>query len=189
MITTYADLLRPQTQRLAWAYDLALVTLGTALIAVSAQFAVRLPFSPVPVTGQTLMVLLIGASLGRKRGTATLLAYLAEGLVGLPVFAQGGLGWAYLLGPTGGYLFGMVAAAYLVGWLAERGWDRKPSTTAVAMLGGNLAIYALGVTWLALFTGWNAALPLGLLPFIPGDLLKIVLATLLLPAGWKLLGK
>jgi biotin transport system substrate-specific component len=151
--------------------------------------AIPLPFSPVPVTGQTLAVLLVGALLGSRRGSLAVLAYIAQGLAGLPVFAGGALGMARLLGPTGGYLVGFVAAAFLVGLLAERGWDRRVLTTAAAMMLGNLVIYAIGALWLAPFVGGpEQALATGVLPFIPGDLVKIAAAALLLPAGWKLLG-
>lgn len=185
----YADILRPTVRRSALLYDAALVLAGSLLIALSAQVAILLPFSPVPVTGQTLAVLLVGALLGSRRGSLAVMTYIAQGLVGLPVFAGGAFGLARLFGPTGGYLIGFVAAAYLVGLLAERGWDRRVLTTAAAMALGNVVIYAIGALWLAPFVGGlDKALAAGVLPFIPGDLLKIGAAALLLPAGWKLLG-
>ena len=184
----YADILRPTVRRSAWLYDAALVLAGSLLIALSAQVAILLPFSPVPVTGQTLAVLLVGALLGSRRGSLAVLTYVVQGLAGLPVFAGGAFGLVRLLGPTGGYLVGFVAAAFLVGLLAERGWDRRVSTTAAAMTLGNLVIYATGALWLAAFVGGlDQALALGVAPFIPGDLLKIGAAALLLPAGWRLL--
>jgi biotin transport system substrate-specific component len=185
---TFADILRPATKRLAWAYDAALVFGGSLIVALSAQVAIRLPFSPVPVTGQTLAVLLVGALLGSRRGAMSLLAYLAEGLIGLPVFAGGASGAAYAIGPTGGYLVGFVAAAYVAGWLAERGWDRRAGSAILAMLAGNAAIYAFGLSWLAAYVG-RRALALGLLPYLAGDAVKLALAAALLPMGWKLLGK
>ncbi len=185
--TTYADLLRPTARRQALFYDAALIIGGSLFIALSAQVAIRLPFSPVPITAQTLAVLLTGALLGSRRGALSLLAYLAEGLAGLPVFSAGRAGLAHLLGPTGGYLIGFVAAAYLTGYLAERGWDRRVDTTALAMLAGNVALYLPGLAWLASFVGADKALTLGLYPFVIGDLLKIVLAMTLLPTGWRLL--
>ncbi len=186
----YADILRPTVRRSALLYDAALVLAGSLLIALSAQIAVPLPFSPVPVTGQTLAVLLVGALLGSRRGSLAVLVYIAQGMAGLPVFAGGAAGPARLLGPTGGYLVGFVAAAYLVGLLAERGWDRRVSTTAAAMALGNVVIYAVGALWLAVFVGGLVpALTAGVMPFIPGDLVKIAIAALLLPAGWKLLGR
>lgn len=185
----YADLLRPTLRRSALLYDAALVLGGSLFIALSAQIAVQLPFSPVPVTGQTLAVLLVGALLGSRRGALAVLAYIAEGLAGLPVFAGGAAGLARLAGPTGGYLIGFVVAAYVVGLLAERGWDRRFGTTVAAMTLGNGVIYAIGATWLAVFVGGAAqAWSLGVLPFLPGDALKIILAAVLLPGGWKLLG-
>ncbi len=174
---------------MALAYDAALILGGSLLVALAARVALRLPFSPVPVTGQTLAVLLVGALLGSKRGALALTAYLYEGLVGLPVFAGGMSGPAHAFGPTGGYLVGFVAAAFVTGWFAERGWDRSVGGTLVAMLAGTLALYACGVAWLALFTGPEAALSLGLVPFVPGDLCKIALAAAFLPAGWRFLGR
>ena len=185
----YADLLRPTMRRSALLYDAALVLGASLVIALSAQVAIQLPFSPVPITGQTMAVLLVGALLGSRRGALAVLAYIAEGLAGLPVFAGGAAGLARLFGPTGGYLVGFVAAAFLVGWLAERGWDRRFGTTLAAMTLGNLVIYAVGVVWLAVFVGGlSRAWSLGVLPFLPGDVIKIILAAVLLPGGWKLLG-
>ena len=185
----YADLLRPTMRRSALLYDAALVLGASLVIAMSAQVAIQLPFSPVPITGQTMAVLLVGALLGSRRGALAVLAYIAEGLAGLPVFAGGAAGLARLFGPTGGYLVGFVAAAFLVGWLAERGWDRRFGTTLAAMTLGNLVIYSVGAVWLAVFVGGlSGAWSLGVLPFLPGDTLKIVLAAVLLPGGWKLLG-
>jgi biotin transport system substrate-specific component len=186
--TTYADVLRPSVKKYALLYDIVLVVGGSLFIALSAQVAIHLPFSPVPVTGQTLAVLLVGMLLGSRRGSLSLLTYLVEGLAGLPVFAGGTAGFARLLGPTGGYLVGFVAAAYVTGRLAERGWDRRVGTTILAMLLGNAAIYALGLPWLAAFVRIGRALPLGFYPFIPGDIVKLALAAILLPAGWKIPG-
>jgi biotin transport system substrate-specific component len=185
---TYADILRPSVKRQALLYDAILVLAGSLLIGLSARLAIRLPFSPVPITGQTMAVLLAGALLGSRRGALSVLAYLGEGMAGLPVFAGGAGGIAHLAGPTGGYLAGFVLAALVVGWLAERGWDRHPGTTALAMLLGNAAIYALGLPWLAAFVGGERALVLGLYPFLAGDLLKLALAAALLPVGWKVVG-
>jgi biotin transport system substrate-specific component len=187
---TIADIARPANRRSARYYDLSLILAFSFFIALLAQAAIPLPFSPVPITGQTLGVLLAGLLLGSRRGAACLLVYLAEGALGLPVFAGGTAGPAVLVGPTAGYLAGFVLAAYLVGRMAERGWDRSYGGTFLAMLLGNLAIYACGVTWLALYLGdFGRALVGGLLPFIPGDLLKILLAVALLPTGWRLLGR
>jgi biotin transport system substrate-specific component len=169
--------------------EVVLLLGGSLLIALSAQLRVALPFSPVPITGQTFAVLLLGALYGSKRGPATVATYLALGAMGLPVFAGGASGVARLIGPTAGYLVGFLVAAFVVGSLSERGWDRKPWTAAASMFIGSVVIYATGVLWLAKFVGWPAVLSTGVLPFLPGDVLKIALATLLLPAGWKLIGR
>ena len=185
---TVADLLRPYEKRLAGLYDVALIIGGSLLIGLSAHVKVWLPFSPVPVTGQTFAVLMLGALLGARRGCLAVLAYITEGAAGLPVFAAG-VGTAALLGPTGGYLFGFIPAAYITGKLAEKGWDRRIGTTVLAMVFGNLAIYTFGLLWLCCLTGFGTkVLTLGLYPFIIGDLVKIILAAILLPAGWKLIG-
>jgi biotin transport system substrate-specific component len=186
---TAINTFRPAEARHAWVYDAACIMAGSLFVALSAQVALRLPFSPVPVTGQTLAALLVGAVLGSRRGSLALLVYLAEGLAGIPVFAGGGMGLARLLGPTGGYLVGLVAAAYATGLLAERGWDRRPATAAMAMLAGNAVVYAFGLTWLARFVGPDHVLTAGLLPFVPGDLLKVALAAGLLPVGWRLIDR
>ncbi len=186
---TYTAILRPRAKRLAWLYDLTLIVGGSLLVALSAQLAFRLPFSPVPITGQTLAVLLVGALLGSVRGGLSMLLYLAQGVAGLPVFAAGGAGVAYFLGPTGGYLLGFVAGATLTGLLAERGWDRRIGTTLMAMLLGTVVIYAAGLIWLVVFAGAVNVLAAGLYPFLPGAVVKIVVAAMLLPQGWRLLGR
>ena len=142
----------------------------------------------MPVTGQTLAVLAAGALLGSRRGALSLIAYLLQGLGGLPVFASGASGWAYALGPTGGYLIGFVAAAFVTGWLTERGWDRHVLLAALAMIAGSAAIYAFGLPWLSIYAGRHVV-AVGLTPFIAGDVIKVALAALALPAGWKLVGR
>ena len=184
---TVADLLRPCEGRLAGFYDLALIVGGSLLIDLCAQVRILLPFGPVPVTGQTFAVLMTGALLGSRRGGLAVLAYLIEGLAGLPVFAFGG-GAAALVGPTGGYLMGFLPAAYITGLLAERGWDRRIGKTMLAMVLGNAVLYTCGLFWLCCLMGaGKRVLIVGLYPFVVGDLLKIVLAAILLPSGWKLL--
>ncbi|MFC2030899.1 biotin transporter BioY [Chloroflexota bacterium] len=185
---TYADLLRPAMKGRALVYHIGLVIFGSLLVALSARIVLPLPFSPVPITGQTLTVLLVGASLGSRLGGLSLLLYLMAGLARLPVFAGGMGGPLVLLGPTGGYLIGFVAAAYLAGLLAEKGWDRRFGSTVAAMLLGNLVIYAFGLLWLARYAG-DMTLRLGLYPYLPGDLLKVFLAALLLPFGWWFLNR
>ena len=184
---TLADLLRPSEKKLAGFYDVTLIIAGSLLIGLCAHVKVWLPFSPVPVTGQTFAVLMIGSLLGARRGCLAVLAYIIEGAAGLPVFAVGA-GPAVLIGPTGGYLFGFIPAVYITGRLAEMGWDRRIGTTVLAMVLGNLAIYTFGMFWLCCLTGFNTmVLSLGLYPFIIGDMVKIILAAILLPSGWKLL--
>jgi biotin transport system substrate-specific component len=169
--------------------EVALVLGGSLLTALSAQLHIVLPFSPVPITGQTFAVLILGALYGRTRGPGTVLTYLALGALGLPIFAGGAFGVARLIGPTGGYLVGFLAAACVVGLLSEQGWDRKPWTMAVSMIIGNAVIYVTGVLWLSRFVGWPAILSTGVLPFLASDALKIALATILLPTGWKLISR
>lgn len=171
------------------AYHMVLVVLGSLLVVLSARVAIRLPFSPVPVTGQTYAVLLVGAALGSRRGVLSMLLYIVEGGMGLPFFAAGASGWTRVFGPTGGYLLSYVLAAFVVGWLAERGWDRRLGTCVLAMLAGEIAIYLVGLPWLAAFVGADRVLPLGLLPFVPGDAFKLLLASASLPIAWRLLGR
>ena len=181
---TLVDVLLPRQQR-SWLLDAALVLLFSAFVGLTAQ--VEIPLWPVPLTLQTLGVLFTGAVLGSRRGALALVLYLAEGAAGLPIFAGGASGVAHLLGPTGGYLAGFVIAAGVVGWFAERGWDRRLVWTALAMLAGNVIIYALGVAWLAVYLGdLQTAVVKGALIFVPGDLIKIVVAVLALPGGWAL---
>ena len=169
-----------------WLRDLLLIFLGALLVAALAQVIIPLPFTPVPITGQTFAVLLVGATMGSKRGVASLALYTLMGAVGLPFFAGGDSGLAYLSGPTLGYLIGFVVAAYAVGTVAERGLERSVRTSLVPFLIGTLVIYIFGVGWLAILFGVEKALTLGVLPFLVGDALKMVLAALALPAVWKL---
>ncbi len=157
---------------------------GSALLTLSAK--VQVPMWPVPMTMQTFAVLAIGMAYGWRLGGATLLLYLAEGFVGLPVFSKGG-GIAYFYSATSmGYIYGFVLAAVLVGWLAGRGWDRNPATTALAMLIGNIVIYVPGLLWLGMFVGWDKpVLEWGLYPFLLGDAVKLALAAAALPLAWK----
>ena len=187
--SVFVDVLlsRVETRIQAIAKDTILVLSFSLLTALSAQ--VSFWIGPVPITGQTLAVLLAGILLGSIRGGLSQVVYLLVGFTGFPFwFAAGGpLGIARLIGPTGGYLIGFVFAAFLVGWLAERGWDKKIKTAILAMLVGNIAIYIFGLLWLANFLPWKGLLATGLYPFLPGDLLKILLAGLVLPLGWKLI--
>lgn len=172
--------LRHPALRLAWQ-----LAAGVALLALLAQL--RFEIGPVPITGQTFGVLLLGAAYGALRGGAALGLYLALGAAGLPIFQGGSSGFS---GATAGYLVGFWLAAVLVGYLAQRGWDRRPLTCALAMLLGNALIYLPGLAWLRAFApDWPTTLQWGLLPFIAGDLVKLALAALLLPGAWRLLGE
>ncbi len=163
----------------------ALMLAGSLFLALCAQISV--PLEPVPITMQTFGVLLIGMAFGKRLGAATVALYLFEGALGLPVYAQLSGGLPALFGKTGGYLFGFVIAAWLVGALAERGWDRNVLTTALAMLFGNIVLYVPGLVVLGLYIGGDKAIIFGLLPFVFGDLLKLALAAVLLPSAWVLL--
>lgn len=168
------------------ARDAILVVAGTLAIAAAAQIRIPVPFSLVPITGQTFAVMLIAALYGSRRGTATIVTYIIAGAAGLPFFAGGSGGLAYLAGPTTGYLAGWIGAAWLIGSLSERGWTRGPWTTALAMWFGSLVIFASGVLWLSRFVGLREAIFTGFFPFIPGDIVKIGLAIAILQAGWKM---
>ena len=191
---TLSDALLPRhADSRRWMVDAILITLFSGFVALSARISIPLPFTEVPVTGLTLGVLFTGAVLGSRRGALALLLYLIEGAAGLPVFAPSAVlppGIGRLLGPTGGYLIASPLAAAIAGLLAERGWDRRLLWTALAMLIGNLLIYAVAIPWLMLFKGsLSLALAQGMLPFIPGDLVKIAVAAGALPGGWMLVHK
>jgi len=165
--------------------ETALIVGASLVTALAARIAIPLPWSPVPLTGQTFAVLLTGAALGARRGLLAQVLYLAEGASGLPVFA-GGLGGALVLaGPTGGFLAGFPLAAAVTGLLAERGWDRRFLTMLAAMLLGSAVILLSGCVALARLLPAGQVLPAGLLSFLPGDLMKAVAAALVLPAAWR----
>jgi biotin transport system substrate-specific component len=166
--------------------DALLVAGGAGLIAASAQVSFKLPFTPVPITGQTFSVLLVGASLGTFRGGASGLLYLLMGLL-MPVYADGGKGWDVISGGSGGYLVSYPFVCALTGFLAERNWDRKFSSAIGAMLTGNVVIYLFGLPWLAyqIHTNLEGTLEAGLYPFVPGDTFKLYLAAAALPVAWK----
>jgi len=167
--------------------DILLVVSFGIVTALSAQAAFYIGL--VPISGQTFVVVLAGALLGSKRGALSQLTYLSAGAMGAPVFAGWHGGVAHLMGPTGGYLFGFVAAAFAVGFLAERGWGRRVWTASLAMLVGNIVIYAFGLAWLSHFVPSGSVFSVGLYPFIPGDVAKTALAAGLLPSGWALLNR
>ena len=180
--------------------NIILAVLGSLFVALSAQ--IQVPLWPVPITGQTFGVLVVGLVLGWRLGGAAMLLYIAEGFVGLPVFANFSAGPAVLAGPSGGYIFGYVPAAAIVGYFAQRGWDRNVWRTAIAMLIGNITLYVPGLIVLGMFyagpgaqyvadtgatTVAGATIAAGLTPFLLGDALKLAFAAALLPVGWRLL--
>lgn len=182
------------------ARGIILALAGSLFVALCAQITV--PLWPVPITGQTFAVLSVGLVCGWRIGGAALLLYLIEGAIGFPFFNGGKAGWASIAGPAGGYIWGFILAAALVGYLAERGWDRSFLSTAAAMLLGNVVLYVPGLIWLTIFyagpgaeyiaatgaeTAWGASIKAGLLPFLIGDGLKLLLAATIIPATWALL--
>jgi biotin transport system substrate-specific component len=198
-VTALAQTLpRPRSRGGALAFDAALVIGGSLFIALLAQVTIKLPFTPVPITGQTLGVLLVGTAFGWIRAGLTLSLYLAEIAVGLPFAAEGeaGVERLTLSTPSGGYLWGFLAAATLCGWLANRGWDRSLGSSLGVMLLGSLVIYLVGLPWLHASPTFEAflghppsaedTLQAGLYPFVIGDVLKLLIAAGLLPAAWRL---
>jgi biotin transport system substrate-specific component len=181
-----ADLVAPR----AYARDVLLVSAGALLTALCAQIVIPIRGDPVPITGQTFAVLLSGAALGSTRGAAAMGLYLALGLVGLPVYSDQGSGLEVIAGATGGYLIGFPIAAWVVGRLAERRMDRSPWKALPVFTVGSLIVFATGEPWLAVAADLSLAeaISLGLLPFIPGGIVKAVAAAGLLPAAWKLAG-
>jgi biotin transporter BioY len=166
--------------------DILLILSFTLLTAISAKLKIEI--GPVPITGQTFAVLLSGALLGAKRGVLSQIFYLLGGLAGIPWFSRGG-GMGYIFSPTFGYIIGFALAAFVVGFLCEKGFDRKIETAILAMLIGNVLIYFPGLLWLAKFVGFEKVLVVGFYPFIVGDFIKLFLASLLLPFGWKMVKK
>ncbi|WP_448204306.1 biotin transporter BioY [Azospirillum sp. sgz302134] len=165
----------------------AAAVLGSALLAVSAK--VQVPFWPVPMTMQSMVVILLGMAYGSRLATATVLLYLAEGLAGLPVFAGAGAGPAYMAGPTAGYLLGFVLAAGVTGWLAERGWDRTPAKALAALTLGHALVFVPGVAWMATLFGVEKAIALGLTPFWAATILKTALGAAIMQAAWKVVAR
>lgn len=171
-----------------WARQAVLVAGGAAFVGLSAQIAIPLPFTPVPLTLQTFAVLLTAAALGSVRGVLSMALYAIAGVVGIPWFAEGSTGYA---APSFGYILGFIAAAFIVGRIAEGGATRTAWRTAGLMIVGNLVIYAIGVTWLKFAIGadWATAVALGATPFLLGDAIKILAAAGLLPLTWRGLRK
>ncbi len=182
---TIYDLLKPSRR---WLEIPVLLSFNLVLVACS-YLTINVPFSPVPITAQTFGILLVAMALGRTRGTAVVLAYLLEGLAGLPVFAGGKAGMVALMGPTGGYLLGFLVAAYAVGTLADRGWDRSLVTSVLAMTVGTAIIFVCGLAQLWLFVPAGTLATAGLTPFLPGAAIKIAVASVVLPSIWKFVGR
>jgi biotin transport system substrate-specific component len=183
---TLADLAWPRAGLLR---DVLLVVGASLVTALAAQIAIPLPFSPVPLTGQTFAVLLSGAVLGGRRAFVAQALYLLEGMAGLPFFAGGAAGAGILAGPTGGYLLAFPFAAFVTGALARGGWDRRFATMLAAMLLGSLVIFGCGLAGLSRFVPAGRLLALGLLPFLPGDVVKATLAAIAVPGLWRWLGR
>lgn len=189
MQTSLTGIQRPGSRTPSLPREAAAVFGVSLLLAVSAQIAIPLPFTPVPVTLQTLVVLLCAAALGSRRGPLAILAYLAEGAAGLPVFSGGRAGIGHLLGPTGGYLAGFLAASLVVGALAEAGWTRKPLHALAALVAGSACIYIPGMMWLGVSVGYSSVIALGLLPFLPGEAFKLAACLAALSSGFLSRGR
>jgi biotin transport system substrate-specific component len=187
--TTLIDLLERSRVR-----DAAAIVGFALFTALAAQITIPLGFTPVPITGQTLAVLLTGGVLGSRRGGMSMMLYVALGAIGLPFYSNGDGGWTAATGATAGYLVGFVVAAFVVGLMAERGQDRTVSTSIPALFAGSLVMYGFGAAWLAVDLGLplsagageSSAISLGVAPFLVGDVLKVLLAGALLPAAWRL---
>ncbi len=187
LVARPASLLDTVLPRGGVAKAVAAAILGSALMTISAK--VQVPFYPVPMTMQTMVVLLLGMAYGSRLAAATVLLYLAEGLAGLPVFAGPAAGPAYMAGPTGGYLVGFALGAFATGWLAERGWDRTLPKALAAMAIGHAVVFVPGLTWMSALFGAEKAIALGLLPFWAATLLKTALGAALMQAAWKVVAR
>ena len=184
---SYAGMFRPALKRGALIYDLVMVVGASVFITLSAQIAIPVPFSPVPITLQTFAVILTGAFLGSRLGSLAVLAYLLEGAVGLPVFAQAHFGLIHLVGPTGGYLLGFIPAAYVTGLLAERSNENSLLRAMLIMSAGAAIIFICGLTWLSMVFNRSEVLILGFYPYLPGAILKITTAAMIYTGGGKLI--
>ena len=183
---TLISALWPVERQAALIRGFVLAILGTALLTVSAK--INVPFYPVPMTMQTYVVMVIAMAYGWRLGAATVALYLLQGAMGLPVFAAGG-GFAYMMGPTGGYLAGFLASALVIGWLAERGADRNVLFGLVAMALGTIVIFGFGVAYLTSLIGFEKAVAGGLIPFVYGAVAKLALAAVTVPLAWRAVQK
>jgi biotin transport system substrate-specific component len=171
------------------AVDAGLIVGASILIAIAAQIAIPVPFSPVPLTLQPLAVIFLGAALGAGRGAAAASLYLIEGIAGLPVFAQGHGGAIWLVGPTAGYLLSYPFAAFVAGWFSQRGWGSSTVRAVAGMLAALAVIYAGGWSWLVQFSGVRGAFAMGVAPFIVADIVKVAIGAALLPSAERLLSR
>jgi biotin transport system substrate-specific component len=195
-MTLLAELTRAESRWLRIAERVGAVAFVTALTATAAQVSIPLPFTPVPLTLQPMVVLVGAMVLGARLGMSSQIFYLALGIAGFPVFASSPSlpqGITRFLGPTGGYLMSYPFAAFVAGWLAERGWDRRYLTAVLAMICGLAFVFGGGVTWLALYVrperGLSGALAAGFFPFVVADFFKLLVAAAMMPAAWRLLGR
>ncbi|MFN0065557.1 MAG: biotin transporter BioY [Chlamydiales bacterium] len=184
-MTVLVDLIKPKTKNKALLFNILAIVGGSIFLALLSQVAIPLWFTPVPLTMQTFALMLLGAALGSRRGALAVMVYLAEGAVGLPVFANFHGGIEFLAGPTGGYLFAFVLATFIMGFFMERGANQHFGMTLLAFILGNVTILGLGTLWLSLYVGVASAFSMGVLPFIVGDLIKIAAANAIIPSIQK----
>jgi biotin transporter BioY len=182
---TYIDIIRPNIKRDAFIFDVMLVIGASIFITISAQLSINVPYSPVPITGQTFAVILAGAFLGSRRGSLAVIAYLMEGISGLPVFAHAHFGLAHLIGPTGGYLIGFIPAAFICGYIAERNMGRSFLGALALMTIGTIIIFIFGISWLSIIFRAENALIIGFYPYVIGAIIKIILAAIVFSGSWK----
>ena len=178
---TIIDAFRPQQKQDALIFDIILIMSASVFIALFAQIAIRIPFSPVPITGQTFAIMLAGLVLGMKRGVLAVLAYLGEGISGLPVFANAGYGLVHIIGPTGGYLIGFIPAVLLTGYFAEQRSSKNILLITFVLIIATAAIFFSGIMWLKHYVGLNNVMQMGFYPFIPGAVIKIALLVAIFP--------
>lgn len=184
-----ADLFTPQGRKEKIVYDVSLVIGGSVFLALCAQIAVDLPFSPVPVTGQTFGVLLAGVLLGSRKAAASVILYLLEGAAGLPVFAGAEFGIIHLYGPSAGYLIGFLPSAFFMGIVAEKGWIRNILLLALGLIIANALILLPGIAWLGWLAGFERVLDIGFFPVLPGAFFKSVLVWGIVSLSWKRISK
>lgn len=185
-MSCFVDIVRPINRRLSMTFSLGSILAGSLFIAALAQIAIPLGFTPIFLTLQTFALFLLSAVLGSRKGALAVLAYIAEGAIGFPVFSNGGSGIAYLLGVSGGYLLGYVLLVFITGYLLEKGWKEHLFTTLLALVIGEAMMLLCGSLYLGFFCGFSSAFQLGALPFLIGDLLKILTALFLIRGGWRL---